>query len=156
MTRIIGSPTWLWVSLAMAAPLNATAADEADEASEAEAPKPSHDAETQPLAASSAAQHESTPDVHWQFGVALNLLSYQRASFDLEPIGSGQPLPGYLERTNYGPSGGSVILEPGYIISNQLALGFSWTLVRASTRASSRISISRFRSPRPASPLVRA
>jgi hypothetical protein len=107
----------------MATPLNATAAEETDEASEAEAPKPSQDAETQPVAAGSATQHESTPDVHWQFGVALTLLSYQRADFHVEPINSGQSLPGSLERTNYGPSGGSVILEPGYVVGNQLALG---------------------------------
>jgi hypothetical protein len=66
---------------------------------------------------------QTAQEMHWQFGIALNVLAYQRASFDVTPINSGQSLPGTLDRTNIGPSGSSVLLEPGYVFGNRLVLG---------------------------------
>lgn len=59
----------------------------------------------------------------WQLGVSITAISSQNADFDVEPIGSGERLPGSLKRTNYGPSGGPVLLEAGYVLSRSLVLG---------------------------------
>lgn len=66
--------------------------------------------------------------IAWHLGVSLNAISTQNADFDVEPIGSGEHLPGSLQRTNDGPSGGLVLLEAGYVqagyvLSRSLVLG---------------------------------
>jgi hypothetical protein len=55
--------------------------------------------------------------------VNLNLISYQRANFDITPVNSGQTFDGTLTRIGYGPSGGSVMLEPGFVLDNRWVLG---------------------------------
>ncbi|MGC4067536.1 MAG: hypothetical protein QM784_23405 [Polyangiaceae bacterium] len=58
-----------------------------------------------------------------QLGVSLNMLSYQRASFDVAPVNSGRSFSGDLVRKNYGPSGSSVTLEPGVVLGKRWVLG---------------------------------
>lgn len=58
-----------------------------------------------------------------QLGLSLNLISYQRAAFDITPINSGQTFDGSLTRTGFGPSGGSVMVEPGIVLGNRWVLG---------------------------------
>lgn len=67
-------------------------------------------------------QGERTPK-HWQLGIAINAITYQLARFDVEPINSGARVPGTLDRTNYGPSGGPVLIEASYVLFERLALG---------------------------------
>lgn len=73
-------------------------------------------------AAESSKKDVVTPK-HWQLSIALNAVSRQRATFDVEPLNSGARVPGSLERTNYGPSGGPVLIEASYLVSGRLALG---------------------------------
>lgn len=117
MPRKLSSLTWLWFGIARAATVSASAAD-ADDGATGNAVE-----DAKPTASTATTLGEPTEQIHWQFGVALTMLSYQRADFHVEPINSGQSLPGLLERTNRGPSGGSVVLEPGYVVGNQLVLG---------------------------------
>jgi hypothetical protein len=64
------------------------------------------------------------PSEPWlQLGVSLNLLSYQRATFDVAPVNSGRSFDGTLVRKNYGPSGSSVTLEPGLVLGKRLVVG---------------------------------
>lgn len=65
----------------------------------------------------------TSASVAWRIGISINAIATQNANFDVEPIGSGERLPGSLKRTDYGPSGGPVILEAGYVLSRSLVLG---------------------------------
>jgi hypothetical protein len=122
MIRSLGSLTWLWIALAVAMPRGARAAADREPRENADENIDSNEAlaKAQDLP---AAQAESLVPIRWQFGIALSLTGYQRADFHVEPINSGQSLPGVLERTSYGPSGSSVVLEPGFVVGNQLVLG---------------------------------
>lgn len=67
--------------------------------------------------------HDDRTAKHWQLGIAINVVNHQVASFDVEPINSGAKVPGTLDRTNYGPSGGPVLIEASYLLFDRLALG---------------------------------
>lgn len=131
MTPMIGRLTWLLLPMAMLVPRGAAAAHESERENEnenenqdtAQNPDASADEQAEHRKVAAPAKVEPDNQIHWQFGVSLTALSYQRADFNVEPINSGQSLPGLLERTNYGPSGSGVLLEPGYVIGNQLVLG---------------------------------
>jgi hypothetical protein len=124
---MIGRLTWLLLPMAMLVPRSAAAAranaDESADQSASQDPDASADEQAELHKTAAPAKAESDDQIHWQFGIALTAVSYQRADFHVEPMNSGQSLPGTLERTNYGPSGGSVVLEPGYVIGNKLVLG---------------------------------
>lgn len=116
MARGFGTLTSLWIGFAVLTPTHVSAGAERQGTKLEE----TTDDRREP---SESTGLGAAPDRHWQFGIALNALAYQRASFDVEPINSGRSFPGSLERLNFGPSGGSILLEPGFVLGNQLVLG---------------------------------
>jgi hypothetical protein len=124
MTHIGGKPASLLFGIAIATSANAMADTDSDSNGDTDSDATESVADTDTPKAAKAAQPDSTAvDRHWQFSIALNLYSYQRATFNVEPINSGRSFPGTLERTNIGPSGSPVLIEPGYVIGNRLVLG---------------------------------
>jgi hypothetical protein len=122
MTRIGGNLASLSFGIVMGISASASAdgdvdgdgdADTTESVADIDKPKPGK----VPQADSSAVER------HWQFGIALNVYSYQRATFNVEPVNSGRSFPGSLERTNIGPSGSSVLIEPGYVLGDRFVLG---------------------------------
>ena len=76
------------------------------------------------LLTSTFARAQSEAPARFQIGLSLNLLSYQRADFDVEPRNSGRTFAGKLIRKSYGPSGSAVTIEPGIVfLDGRLVLG---------------------------------
>jgi hypothetical protein len=72
---------------------------------------------------SALAHAEGVAEPWLQLGVSLNLISYQRATFDVAPINSGRSFEGTLVRKNFGPSGSAVTLEPGVVLGKRWVVG---------------------------------
>jgi hypothetical protein len=115
-----GSLASLEIALSRLAAEYAATPHAADAPSVEEAP--SNEAREAEVPASDARKSDASTR-SWQIGVALSAISRQRASFDVEPLNSGRSFPGTLDRTSYGPSGGSVLIEPGYVIANRFVVG---------------------------------